>query len=49
MKPMSRRSALMPGNQADVLVTMAPGTSVLQTHPVDRASPACMMGVVCVS
>jgi len=49
MKPMIRRSAPMPGNQADVFVTMAPATSVLQRHPVDRASPAGMMGVVSVS
>ena len=36
--------SLMPGNRADVLVTMAAGTSVLQTRPVDRGSPAGMMG-----
>ncbi|MGV8896325.1 MAG: multicopper oxidase family protein [Rhodoglobus sp.] len=36
--------ALMPGNRADVLVTMAEGISVLKTHPVDRGSPAGMMG-----
>ena len=30
--------------RAGVLVTMAAGTSVLQTHPVDRGSPAGMMG-----
>ncbi len=36
--------ALMPGSRADVLVTMATGTSVLQTRPVDRGSPGGMMG-----
>ncbi|WP_342779881.1 multicopper oxidase family protein [Lacisediminihabitans profunda] len=35
---------LSPGNRADVLVTMAAGTSVLQTRPVDRGTPAGMMG-----
>ncbi|MET4780385.1 multicopper oxidase family protein [Glaciihabitans sp. UYNi722] len=35
---------LMPGNRADVLVTLAAGTSVLQAHPVDRGTPAGMMG-----
>ena len=36
--------ALAPGNRADVLVTMVAGTSVLQALPVDRGSPAGMMG-----
>ena len=35
---------LMPGNRADVLVTMAAGTSLLQARPVDRGSPMGMMG-----
>jgi FtsP/CotA-like multicopper oxidase with cupredoxin domain len=35
---------LMPGNRADVLVTMTAGTSVLQAVPVDRGSPRGMMG-----
>ncbi|MBC7590074.1 MAG: multicopper oxidase family protein [Salinibacterium sp.] len=35
---------LMPGNRADVLVTMAEGSSVLQALPVDRGSSAAMMG-----
>ncbi len=35
---------LMPGNRADVLVTMAAGTSLLHAMPVDRGSPAGMMG-----
>lgn len=35
---------LMPGNRADVLVTMAAGTSVLLALPVDRGTPAGMMG-----
>ena len=29
---------LMPGNRADVIVTMASGTSTLRMHPVDRGS-----------
>ena len=36
--------SLMPGSRADVLVTMAGGTSVLQALPVDRGSSAGMMG-----
>lgn len=36
--------ALAPGNRADILVTMVAGTSVLQALPVDRGSPAGMMG-----
>ena len=36
--------ALLPGNRADVLVTMAAGTSVLQAVPVDRGIPAGAMG-----
>ena len=36
--------ALMPGNRADVLVTMTEGTSVLTAVPVDRGSPGGMMG-----
>ena len=39
--------ALMTGKQAYVLVTITPGSPVLQTHPVDRASPAGMMGIIC--
>jgi FtsP/CotA-like multicopper oxidase with cupredoxin domain len=35
---------LMPGNRADVLVTMAAGTSVLQALPMDRGTPAGMRG-----
>lgn len=35
---------LMPGNRADVLVTMSLGTSVLQALPVDRGSTSGMMG-----
>ena len=35
---------LMPGNRADVLVTMAEGTSLLQAWPVDRGLSAAMMG-----
>jgi FtsP/CotA-like multicopper oxidase with cupredoxin domain len=35
---------LMPGNRADVLVTIAAGTSVLQAQPVDRGSAGGMGG-----
>lgn len=35
---------LAPGNRADLLVTTAPGTAVLRTLPVDRGTPAGMMG-----
>ncbi len=35
---------LMPGNRADVLVTMAAGTSVLRALPMDRGSAEGMMG-----
>ena len=35
---------LMPGNRADVLVTMTAGTSVLKSLPVDRGFPVGMMG-----
>ncbi len=35
---------LMPGNRADVLVTMAAGTSLFQAMPVDRGSAGGMMG-----
>ncbi len=35
---------LAPGNRADLLVTMAAGTSILQAWPVDRGSPMGMMG-----
>ncbi|WP_022886146.1 multicopper oxidase family protein [Glaciibacter superstes] len=35
---------LAPGNRADLLVTTAPGTTVLRTLPVDRGTTAGMMG-----
>ena len=35
---------LMPGNRADVLVTMQAGVSELKAHPVDRGSPGGMFG-----
>lgn len=35
---------LLPGNRADVLVTMAAGTSVLQAVPVDRGTAGMMGG-----
>ncbi len=35
---------LLPGNRADLLVTMKPGQSVLRTLPVDRGSAGMMMG-----
>lgn len=35
---------LAPGNRADLLVTMATGSSILQARPVDRGSPTGMMG-----
>ncbi len=35
---------LPPGNRADLLVTMAAGTSVLRTLPVDRGGTGMMMG-----
>lgn len=38
------RLRLMPGNRADVLVTMTPGDSVLRAVPVDRGSSGMMGG-----
>ncbi|GAB3129452.1 multicopper oxidase family protein [Glaciibacter psychrotolerans] len=35
---------LPPGNRADLLVTMAAGTSILRTLPVDRGGTGMMMG-----
>ncbi|TFD44681.1 multicopper oxidase family protein [Cryobacterium sp. TMT1-2-1] len=35
---------LAPGNRADLLVTMADGTAVLETLPYDRGGPGGMMG-----
>jgi FtsP/CotA-like multicopper oxidase with cupredoxin domain len=35
---------VLPGGRAEVLVTMTEGTSMLQAVPVDRGSPAGMMG-----